>query len=188
MSLAVVEAGPWAREIKDGLIRLHERSNGYFMSYSVEIISLEAQPALLTRFRARPENLGQKFLELLPQILEVVLATDGEMAGAPFARYLDVSGPELDVEVGLPIVAPVPGKGNVICKPLPAGPAAVTWHIGSYEELGNAHAALAEWARANGRTAAGGSWEVYISDPSDDDDPSGWRTKVVLPLVPLADG
>lgn len=155
------------------------------MNYTVEVVSLESQPALSARFRARPEDLGQKFLELLPRILDVAIAANGEMAGAPFARYLDVSGPELEVEVGLPLADLVAGNGDILCKPLPAGPAATTWHVGHYEGLGNAHAALAEWVRANRRVAAGGPWELYYSDPSDDDDPRGWRTQVVLPLVPL---
>jgi len=158
------------------------------MSYTVEIVSLEAQPALAARFTARPEDLGRKFLELLPKILNVAEAADGEMAGAPFARYLGVQGTELEVEVGLPLAEPIDGDGEIVAKPLPAGPAAVTWHIGHYEELGKAHAALAEWAKANSRTAAGGPWEVYFSDPADDDDPKGWRTQVVLPLQPESDG
>ena len=154
------------------------------MSYVIEVVTLEAQPALSVRFRARPEDLGRKFLELLPQVLDVTESQHGEMAGAPFARYLDVAGPELEVEVGLPLTTTLEGNGQVLSKPLPGGPAVMTWHIGHYEELGKAHAALAEWVSTNQREVAGGPWEIYFSDPSDDDDPKGWRTQVVLPLIP----
>jgi hypothetical protein len=64
----------------------------------------------------------------------------------------------------------------------PAGPAAVTWHVGSYQGLGNAHHALEEWASKNNRKPAGPPWESYVTDPGQEPDPQKWRTQVFLPL------
>lgn len=153
------------------------------MTYTIDIVALEAQPALCVRIRARPEALGQKFLDWLPRIHDATLARAGAMAGMPFARYLDVSGTEIEIEIGLPTTELLCGSGNIVSCVLPSGPAAVTWHIGHYDELAQAHAALAKWAAANGRVAAGGPWEIYFADEAEDDFPERWRTKVVLPLA-----
>lgn len=155
------------------------------MNYTIDVVALDVQPALCVRIRARPEELGQMFLNWLPRIHDVALAANADMAGMPYARYLNVSEPEFEVEIGLPTTDPLTGNGDIVSGLLPAGPAAVTWHIGHYEDLGDAHAALAAWVAANCRVAAGGPWEVYFADASDDDDPEQWRTKVVLPLFPL---
>lgn len=152
------------------------------MKYTIDVVALDIQPALCVRIRSRPEDLGQNFLDWLPRIHDVALAAEEDLAGAPFARYLDVSGPEFEVEIGLPTTKLLRGSGDILPSQLPAGPAAVTWHIGHYEDLGAAHAALAEWAAANSRIASGGPWEVYFADGDDDDYPEQWRTKVVLPL------
>lgn len=152
------------------------------MTYTIDVVALEAQPALCVRIQARPETLGQKFLDWLPRIHDATLACAGAMAGMPFARYLNVSEAEFEVEIGLPTTELLCGSGNIVSCVLPPGPAAVTWHIGPYEELGNAHAALAAWAAANSRVAAGGPWEIYFADEEEDEYPERWRTKVVLPL------
>lgn len=153
------------------------------MTYTIDVVALEPQPALCVRIRSRRETLGQKFLDWLPRIHDVMLAAHGDMAGMPFARYLNVSGPEPEIEIGLPTTALLRGSGEIIPCLLPAGPAAVTWHIGHYKNLGKAHAALTGWTAANSRVAAGEPWEIYFADEAEDDFPEGWRTKVVLPLV-----
>ena len=43
----------------------------------------------------------------------------------------------------------------------PHGVAAMTTHYGDYGLLGEAHAAILAWCRANDRLRAGPSWEVY---------------------------
>ena len=63
---------------------------------------------------------------------------------------------------------------------LPAGPVAVTMHIGPYDAMEPAYAALASWVGDRGGQLAGDPWEVY-SDPEQRPDPSTWRTEIVQP-------
>jgi effector-binding domain-containing protein len=64
---------------------------------------------------------------------------------------------------------------------LPAGPVAVTVHIGPYDAMEPAYAALASWVSGRGGQLAGDPWEVYFSDPEQRPDPSTWRTEIVQP-------
>jgi effector-binding domain-containing protein len=57
----------------------------------------------------------------------------------------------------------------------PSGLAAGTVHMGPYEQLGNAHAAIREWCSANGHALEGTNWEVYGHH---EEDPAKRRTDV----------
>ena len=65
------------------------------------------------------------------------------------------------IEVGVQVAAFFEGDGQVICSATPHGKAATTVHIGPYDQLGKAHAAIMEWTKANHYAISGRSWEVY---------------------------
>jgi effector-binding domain-containing protein len=108
------------------------------------------------------------------------------MAGPPFARYYSVVPEAVDFEAGFPAASPVPEHGDVHAVELPGGPAATTTHLGPYEAMEPAYAAIADWIREHGRQAEGAPWEVYFTDPGSVPDPAQWRTKVVQPLKAAA--
>lgn len=81
---------------------------------------------------------------------------------------------------------PIPGDGFVEPSALPSGTAAVTTHLGRYEDLEAAYRAMREWVTSRGYEPAGPLWAVYYTDPSAEPDPGRWRTDVVLPCRPPA--
>jgi effector-binding domain-containing protein len=108
------------------------------------------------------------------------------MVGPPFARYhLAAGGGEgrFDLEAGIPVDGPFPETEEIRARELPGGDAIATVHVGSYERLGDALAALAAWRAEHGREPAGASWEIYVDDPSavpaDE-----VQTRIVEPLAP----
>ena len=58
-------------------------------------------------------------------------------------------------------------EGEIVFTHTPAGQAAATVHVGRPDQLAGANAAIEEWCRANDRSLAGVSWEIY-GDPGDD--------------------
>jgi effector-binding domain-containing protein len=101
-------------------------------------------------------------------------------SGPPFARYTFLD--ELvAVEAGFPVPLEVAGEGSVEPSMLPDGPAAVTTHVGRYEDLAMAYQAVHQWLDEHGLVPAGPHWEVYFTDPNAEPDPSRWRTEVVVP-------
>lgn len=96
--------------------------------------------------------------------------------GMPYARYRVLGEGRFDVEAGFPAATPVPGQDDVEPSSLPAGTAAVTTHVGPYDEVAHAYEALVAWVEEHGE-ATGAPWEVYLSAP-DADPPT---TEVWLP-------
>jgi effector-binding domain-containing protein len=63
----------------------------------------------------------------------------------------------------------------VICSSTPAGLVATAVHLGPYNRLGEAHAAVHKWCADHGHVLAGPSWELYGHWT---DDPAQLRTDV----------
>jgi effector-binding domain-containing protein len=110
-------------------------------------------------------------------------------AGPPLIRYLviDMAG-ELQLELAVPVAAPVTASGRIRPGALPGGRYAVLRHTGPYDGLLASNAALQEWAHEHGiefdtwDTPAGSAWrgraEHYLTDPSQEPDPAKWEVDV----------
>jgi effector-binding domain-containing protein len=88
---------------------------------------------------------------------------------------------DLDVEIGFPVSGSLPGKGEIQPGEIPGGQAATTLHVGSYEELGPAYEALAQWIDDNGYEAIGVAYEMYLTDPAETP-AEELKTQIVFPL------
>jgi effector-binding domain-containing protein len=121
-----------------------------------------------------------------PEVFGWLQANRLQPAGAPFIRYVHVDMPsELSIELGVPIDGEAPVDERVQQGLLPAGRYAVLVHIGPYDGLVGANAALQQWARARDIVWAmddGGRWrarvENYLTDPSQEPDASKWQTEL----------
>lgn len=89
----------------------------------------------------------------------VPLALDGQNVFV--YRRVDGSATDVDASFGVGTPAPFAAVGDVEYVTLPAGSVATTTHWGDYGKLGDAHAAVIEWCRTNGRAPEGTRWEVY---------------------------
>ena len=113
------------------------------------------------------------------------------MAGAPFARYHAFGPDHVDVEIGIPLVAPIADApalaslpaGEIEASELPCGPVARTVHRGPYDGLKGAYDALHDWIHEQpGIDDAAGPWESYVDDPTTVADPAQLRTEISWPV------
>jgi effector-binding domain-containing protein len=157
------------------------------------ILQLEPQPTLAARIQQPMAglDLASAFDRYLPAVAGRVQELGGQMAGAPFGRYHAFGPDQVDVEIGIPIAAPVEGApalasmpaGEIGASELPGGPVARTIHRGSYDGLSAAHDALHEWIHEQpGVDDAEGPWEAYVDDPTTVEEPSELRTEITWPL------
>jgi effector-binding domain-containing protein len=152
------------------------------VAYTIKTRKLKPQPIAAIRVTANPAGIGEAFREVLPEVASYLERAGASPAGPPLARFFDYSEEEADFEAGFPVPEPVESEGRVAAGELPGGLAAVTTHAGPYEGLQDAHDAVGEWVLANQHDPAGPVWEVYLTGPSEESDPSAWRTEVVWPL------
>jgi predicted transcriptional regulator YdeE len=86
----------------------------------------------------------------------------------------------MDVEFGVEVTSDFAAAGEVHAAEAPQGEVAMAVHIGAYDRLHETHDAIHAWTRAQGRSFAGWSWEIY-GDWTDDS--SKLETAVLYLLV-----
>lgn len=160
--------------------------------FTAELRDLDLQPTVCACLITRKELLGEVFSTVPAQVIQRVMAVGAKPAGALYARYPTYTDDEVDMEVGIPIAAPVAGlepvasleRGEVGAGELPAGLVAATMHLGSYQGLPATYEKLHAWIHDQGLAEGEGPWESYLDDPGDmSGDISHLRTEVVWPLA-----
>ncbi len=72
-----------------------------------------------------------------------------------------------NVEIGVQVNGSFHPAGRVVPSVLPRGLVATATHTGPIARIGDTHAAVCEWSRANGHRLAGPRWEIHGDpDPS----------------------
>jgi len=132
---------------------------------------------------------------VIPQLIGEVFSWLGQHGmqpnGAPLIRYNVINmESELDIDIGVPVAsASASGNSRVSAKMLPAGRYATLLHVGPYDKLMAANAALIDWAKAQGLQwdrwddpkgdAFAARYESYLSEPGEKPE----RTEVAIKLA-----
>jgi effector-binding domain-containing protein len=151
--------------------------------YEVTTRHFDDQPTLAMTGRVEADGIPGFLGRAYASIAAHIEAIGAGYAGPPYARYTPL-GPEMgefDVEAGFPVVGEAPGEGQIVASMLPGGEAAVVVHIGPYDQMMPAYQALTDWMGEHDSVADGPAWEVYLSDPEQQPDPSNWRTEIIQP-------
>jgi pimeloyl-ACP methyl ester carboxylesterase/effector-binding domain-containing protein len=122
---------------------------------------LMAEYAIHDRAQAEQDTVVAEATLAVPEIgpwlgktyatVAAVLAGQGiEPAGPPFARYRLLDDGRFHVEAGFPASDPSTLTGDVRSSALPGGQIAATVHIGPYDAMESAYAAIRSWIRARG--------------------------------------
>ena len=158
---------------------------------NIELTQANGFSMLSVREEIEPGDIGDMLGRSYGAIMEYVGANGLQLSAPPFAIYhhwpTDGVG-KADVEAAIPITAPNAGNASITGSEFPGGAVAIAYFYGPYEKSGNAHMKLHEWAEENGHQLVEPSWEVYVTDPGEEPDPSKWLTMVcyrVLDGAPL---
>lgn len=154
--------------------------------YEVVARELAEQPIVSIRERHPqaqiPVFLGWAFGDLFSHLK--LLGVDP--AGAPFVIYHALGPDDIDAEVCVPVTQPVTASGRTQMRVLPAMTVAHTLHVGPYEELEAAYAAVNAWITRQGFEAAGPIQERYLNGPGEAATPADYQTELEIPIVAAA--
>ncbi|MHB8868984.1 MAG: MerR family transcriptional regulator [Thermoleophilia bacterium] len=173
------------------LLERYIRGEENMMPYEVKLQEVQPQPIAALRYRIPPADISSVFGPALGQVFAHIGRAGGAPIGPPLAAYHTFDEDTVDFEVGIPIVAPIPeepGSGGpsiptVHNFELPGGLVATTIHIGSYDGLETAWAAIMGWIQEHGHEAGDlVCWETYLTDPESEPDPARWQTQLFVPL------
>ncbi len=135
------------------------------MEYEVEIQQEQGRYFAVTRFEARPDEIAEKVGVAFGTVADY-LGRHGMETVGPAVSYYDIRPDGFGIAAGFVVAGPFDGDGTVVPLQLPAGEVAVTTHLGAYEELPHAYAAIQSQMKERGRELdESAMWEEYWSPP-----------------------
>jgi effector-binding domain-containing protein len=146
-----------------------------------ELTEQKEQPALSVRTRTPIANLQAEMGKAYGAIFRLLGEKGENPAGAPFAAFYNMDMQDLDVEIGIPVLHPVAGSGEVKLSSIPAGKQASCVYKGAYDQIGPAYEALTKWIADNNQTPTGVCYEYYLNTPGEVPDDE-LLTKIVFLL------
>lgn len=129
------------------------------MGYKIEIRELEPIRVAYLRYCGIATQANKVF----PKVFQAIM---GKVNGAPFFSYLEMN-PETKMgvmELCVP-TAEIPSGSGIEVKEMPHIKAVCATHIGTYETLGAAYAAIDRYAEENGIQLQPPFREVFIKGP-----------------------
>jgi DNA-binding transcriptional MerR regulator len=155
-----------------------------------EVVIKKVEPVLVAGIRELIPN-WEQVNPTLNRNFDAVYAYVGQQGGRPAGPAQDIwysmddSGVDMDVEATAPIAAPIPESDTVKVHTLPAVETmASTIYKGGFENIGEAHMAVIQWAESNGYRLAGPSRELYHQYERTGD-PALWLTEIQIPVAPV---
>lgn len=137
------------------------------MSYDIELKVVREHTLIVIRDRANAQNISAVISELLPEVWQFISDNNLSRVGHVVVVYHGEEGCTFHDEKGLPIEVGVQMSSEFACNErveqssTPAGSVASTLHIGPYQQLPQAHAAVRAWCEENGLQLQGLNWEIY---------------------------
>ena len=159
------------------------------MSHEPQIQARTAQHYAAIPVAVTMDGLSAAVDSAFPELFGWLASQGIAPSGPPFIRYLviDMAG-ELQIELAVPVAAPVTASGRVQPGSLPEGKYLALRHTGPYDGLIASNAALQQWAREHHvefdtwDTAEGSAWrsraEHYLTNPAAEPDPAKWEVDV----------
>jgi effector-binding domain-containing protein len=153
--------------------------------HEVEILTVPAMNAAVTRFHISADELGTIGEKIGPAMGEVMarLGGAGIAPAGPALAYYEPAGNGYDVAAGFRVSEPFTAPPGVERIDLGDIEVAHTTHLGSYTDLPTAYDDLRHGSAGLGRTLVqgGAMWEEYWSPPGTPDDQT--RTEVYWPVA-----
>jgi DNA-binding transcriptional MerR regulator len=164
----------------DDLLTREERT----MTYTIDLVELPMGHTAGRRLTIPPADLSAAIPRVIGETMGALGARGIAAAGPPFVVYHEgmPDSEAMTIEVGWPVGAPVAGDGDLQPGTLGGCLVARTTHVGPYDQLPTAWAALGEWIQARGHESAGAPWESYPTDPQEEPDPATYRTEISWPV------
>ncbi|UBH07337.1 DNA gyrase inhibitor [Leucobacter sp. Psy1] len=167
------------------------------MTLDIAIEDRQAVQYIGATFSARPSEFGAPDgpNDAIPKVYQWLEEHGIAPLGGPLYvhRHVGSSDDIVDLTVAVPIAAPVKPTDGLVLGELPAGTYVIGHHVGAPDAIPGAHEEMKKWAEEHGHrldcreddngTLWTGYAEHFLTDPSQEPDPTKWVTDLLFKTV-----
>jgi effector-binding domain-containing protein len=149
----------------------------------IEVKQVESQKTIVIRFDVSSKEIGPAMGEAFGKLFGFLGSNSIAPAGPPFSVYYsyDPAGNTV-FEAGVPVSDTVSGNDEIRYKEFPAMKVVTTQFKGPYDAMEPTYGELYKYVSANGLESDGTAWEVYLTDPSQQNEPKENQTLIYMPV------
>ncbi|VXB27817.1 GyrI-like domain-containing protein [Citricoccus sp. K5] len=168
-------------------------SSPYYLAEPYTEVTVLEVPPVTTVVQAVTDSPMASMAEVFDSTFSALFPALGahglQPVGPAFSLHTRMPTDTVDMEVGLPVDRPLAepvtaGTGITLASSeLPGGRIAIVSHLGAYDGLGDAWGTFMQAVAEAGHQPALPFWEIYVTEPSPDQDPAAMRTDLVTLLA-----
>jgi effector-binding domain-containing protein len=147
------------------------------------ILPTTSQPCAMLRLTVPRDQIQHVMGPGLREVFEAIAAQGLNVSGRWFTHHLSGPSDVFDLEIGVPVSAPLTAAGRVTPGEWPAMTVARTVYTGPFEGLAAAWGEFRKWIDSQDVTSSEDLWERYLSGPESSPNPTNWRTELNQPVT-----
>lgn len=147
---------------------------------NITVLKQNEQPTISIRTKTSVDQLPQLIGESYGKMSVYLNELNEYLSDVPFVAYHNMDMQNLDVEIGFSVANPLPGKGDIKARSIPAGLIVFSMNRGPYSKMEPLYREMAKWIEKNGFEATGTAYEYYYNDTSFLE--TELLTKIVMPV------
>ncbi len=147
---------------------------------NIEMMYKNEQPTLFIRVRTPVEALPNLIGESYGKILALMAEQNALPADAPYVGFYNMDMQDLDVEIGIPVAAPIAGHGGIQAGSIPAGRRVFCIYRGPYTGMEPIYAEMGAYIEKNGLKPSGPVYECYLNGPTVPEEE--FLTQILMPV------
>ena len=150
----------------------------------IQIIEKEPEIAIAVKYDAVDfTDMAAIMSEGYGKLMAYAARAGAQMTGAPYCKYTNGSEDftKFDIELGLPLGAPLPEEDGMYMSKTCEGRAITAMHKGPYKEIEKTYGPMMQYLAENKLESTYVFYDYYISDPASTPE-SELLTKVVFPI------
>ena len=150
----------------------------------IEVTNVSSMPALSVKDSIEVTNIGLFLEKYYPILYTYALRNETSPTGHPYAIYhepWDSIGMNF-VEAGISTIDHISGENEIQSVMSPGGKVVKAIYFGPYEKIYPVYRAIKQYMKVLDLESAGNPWEVYVTDPMQEPDPTKRETIVYFPI------
>lgn len=172
---------------KDGLNNLEiltkdMKPTPKYTTSEIALKDVKSTYAMAYRTKCTMEEVGEAMGPAFGAIMQVVGTNGAQVIGSPFSIWYEWENEIMEFDNAIPINKKIKGTDDVLPIKTYGGKVAYVSHMGEYSTTNYSWGILETYLKENNLEMNGAPYEVYITDPQTEPDPSKWITELYWPI------